>query len=478
MTGMMTRLWMVGFLIVGQISKADPILSAGPDSDPESKPDWGGTKDMSGPVDVGLTSEELNALLTRLASPDSAERTAALDEIIGGAQGAETVFRKALFDGRGLVNAEMKAALKTASVHAGKGEPFLLLRALVAMEPSSGVRGALRMLTLLHALSALNTMAAYKTMIEFSPRHAGVFRQEVGRLICSHGMDAMPALVYGRGSKNSEIHMFAVKWIRDLGDPLMSDQVKIENPRRLAQLLEAYASVNDLSTIDVILSMTNHPSLFVRAAARASIAAFGRNGYWPARRQYENVFGQEPDESMQVEAILSALYKYYDNRRLSESFTLFTKGKEAFKAGHLSEMEKAYREVLKKEPMFPQRGEMAEGFSALADSFDEDDAEKKEAALRMVLRVSDDNTSATYCSAEARLLFLKNAPLRAQGLVAPSLYRRISALDPNSKEAKRISESLNPSEKGKSSLVLKALLVSVSIFVGALLIFFRLRRAV
>jgi hypothetical protein len=330
---------------------------------------------------------------------------------------------------------------------------------------------------MLHALSSLDTMAAYKTMIEFSPRHAGVFRQEVGRLICSHKMDAMPALIYGRGSKNPEIHMFAVKWIRDLGDPLMSDQVKIENPRRLAQLLEAYASVNDLGTIDVILALTNHSSSFVRAAARASITAFGRNAFWPARRQYENTFGQEPDESMSVESILTALYKYYDDRRLAESYTLFMQGKNAFRAGRLAEMEKAFREVLKSEPMFPKKSEMAEGFFALADSIDDDDAAKKEAALMMVLRVSDDDAAPLHRSAEARLLYMRNAPLRDQGLAAPNLYLRIVNLDPTLKNAAKMVDRLKPESAGRSRLIYKALLVSLFIFIGGLLLFFRLHKA-
>jgi hypothetical protein len=105
--------------------------------------------------------------------------------------------------------------------------------------------------------------------------------------------------------------MFSVKWIRDLGDPLLSQQVKIKNPRRLAQLLEAYASVRDLDVIDVTLTLTNHESDFVRRAARACVRAFAENAKWPARRIYENTFAKEPPESMDVSKILDELFDYY-----------------------------------------------------------------------------------------------------------------------------------------------------------------------
>lgn len=458
--------------------RADKGFGGGPAKDPESLPDWGGTPDVISPADVGLSTEELNALLARLDSADEADRARALNSIIRDASGSEAVFREALFDGRGLRNTQMKAAVRAAARNADDS-PDALLKALAVMDPTGepGVKGALRILSMLHALSSLDTMAAYKVMIEFSPRHAGIFRAQIGKMLCSHKMKVMPALVYGRGSKNKEIHMFSVKWIRDLGNPLLSEQIKIENPRRLAQLLEAYASVNDLDTIDVILSLTDHSSAFVRAAARGSAAVFGRNVLWPARRQYENIFGKAPDASMTVEDVLAALYKRYDSRRLAESRELFAAGLTAFREGRLEDMDKAFREVLKKSPMFPRRGEAAPGFFALAESFDEDDIQKKEAALMMVLRVTDDESSKVYRAAKARLLWLRSKPLREKGLAAPRIYRRISKLDPSFEGAADMLRALRPDAVSKTGIVVKALLVSLIIFLGGFLIILRLRRA-
>lgn len=470
-------LWLVPSNVFAQMSGD---VGGGPATDPESHPDWGGTPDVVGSTAVGLSKSELKAVLSRLGSAEAEVRSAALEVLIRDASGSEAVFREALFDGRGFHNSEMKAALKTASNREREPGTDGLLKTLVALDPTggeagNGVRGTLRMMAMLHALSTLDTLAGYKVMIEFSPRHAGIFRQIIGEMLVSHKMDVMPALIYSRGSKNKEIHMFAVKWIRDLGNPLLSDQVKIENPRRLAQLLEAYASVNDLDTIDVILSFTNHSSAFVRAAARGSIAAFGRNAFWPARRQYEITFGQEPDETVDVDGVLSALYKHYDSKRLADSRERFAEGMKAFADGRLQEMEKAFYDVLKKEPMYPKRNEMAAGFAALADSLDDDEHDKKEAALRMVLRVSDDATSPAARLATARLMWLRSKPLREAGLAAPEFYQRILALDPSFENASEVLEQLQPSTPSRSHVLVKAFVVSLLIFLGGLLIILRLR---
>ncbi len=460
-------------------TQAEASFGSGPAENPENHTDWGGTPDIVSPADVGLSDDELTDLLKQLATPTYLERSKALETMLRDAAGSESTFRKFLFDGRGLKNADMKNALRAASQKINEDNPDALLKALLSMEPSqvdlgTGVVGAIRILSMLYALNSLDTLAAYKVMIEFSPRHAGLFRNEIGKMLCSHKMKVMPALIYGRGSKNKEIHMFSVKWIRDLGNPLLSEQVKIENPRRLAQLFEAYASVNDLSTIDVILSFTNHSSPFVRNAARSSIARFGRNVFWPARRQYEIAFSKEPEESMKAEDILSALYHHYDLHRLSESKELFETGLIAFRENRFDDMERIYREVLKKEPMFSGRIQMAEGFLALAESRKE--LSKKEEALSMVLRIIDDDSSPTYRKAKARMMWLKSEPLRTNGLAEPNFYKRILDLDPDFNEPTKILEKLEPNNNKHQTLIYKSILVSLIIFICGLIIFFRLRR--
>ena len=468
-------------LLAGSGDAAAGILRTGPAEVPDQWPDWGGTPDLTLPEDMGLSDAELETYLDKLGAADAAVRSRAVEELVRDAAGSEGVFRKALLKGQGARNTEMKSAVREGRKRAGDNDtPEGLLKGLLSIDPTDdaigqGATAALRILAMLHALSTLNTLAAYKVMIDFSPKHAGGFRHEIGKLIIAHGIDAMPALVYGRGSNDKNIHMFSVKWIRDMGNPLLSEQVKLKNPRRLAQLLEAYASVNELDAIDVTLSLTNHASAFVRAAARSAMAHYGRNAFWPARRKYENSFGEEPPETLEVDAILEALYKHFDNQRLAQSRALFAEGLKAHAEGRLTEMATIYKKVLGAEPMFPRRNEMAPGFLDLARSLDDHaDGDTKKAMLMMARRVAQpDSAVAKRC--EAELMWLEGESLRKQGLAATALYQHILALAPDHAGAKEMVETLTPPKKGMQELVIKAVMVSVIIFLAITLIFLRVR---
>jgi hypothetical protein len=458
------------------------LLRTGPAEDPDKWPDWGGTPDLTLPPDIGLSEAELASYLDKLGAADAAVRSRALEELIRDAAGSEAVFRKKLFRGSRARNAEMRSAVREARNRARNNDtPEGLLKGLLSIDPTdenigNGATAALQILAMLHALSTLDTLAAYKVMIDFSPKYAGGFRHEIGKLIVAHGIDAMPALVYGRGNEDKNIHMFSVKWIRDMGNPLLSEQVKIENPRRLAQLLEAYASVNELDAIDVTLSLTNHASSFVRAAARSALSHYGRNALWTARRKYENTFGEAPEDTLEVAEILDTLYKHYDNQRLVKSRALFAKGQEAHRAGRLAKMAKIYKQVLSDEPMFPRRHEMAEGFLDLSRHLDDDaDSDAKTAALMMARRVAaPDSDIAKRC--EAELLWLEGESLKKEGLVSVALYRRILSLVPDHKGAKAMIHALTPGKKGTmEDLVKKAIMVSFVIFLAITLIFLRVR---
>ena len=457
-------------------------LHAGPAEEPQKWPDYGGTPDISVPDELKLTVLELESLLQRLGSLEQNVRVRAAEEMQRDAKGSESVFRTLLWRNHGATNAEMKDAMREAAQIAPqkKNGTTELLDGLLMMDPTStehgkGTLGALRIVAMLRALQQLDTLSAYKVMIDFSPRHAGVFRHEIGRMLVAQGLKALPALVYGRGSSNREIHMFCVKWIRDMGDPLLSEQIKIKNPRRLAQLLEAYASVNELDAIDVTLSLANHPSVFVRAAARSSLAKYGRNTIWIARKQYEITFSKEAPDEWDENKVLSELYSHFDSRRIAEINKIFERGKVAYNSGRLDEMAALYNEVLRKDPFFHKRSEMAEGFIALAAA--KEKAGQKEvgyAFLKTALRVSEVG-SETHRRIRAELLWRKAENLRKKGLADASLYKRVLDLDPTHQESKRLYDELSNSSLGQDRLFGKAITISIVIFLSMSLIYMRLR---
>ena len=456
----------------------------GPAADPEAHRDYGGTPDAMMSEDLGLSAAEIEAIFERLASPELGERVEAAVELKRDAAGSEDALREALWSNHGARNAEMKDAMRAARRRleaAGDDADGGLLGELIEMDPTDpedgdGVRGATRVMAALVALASLDTMAGYKVMLDFSGRHAGVFRHEIGAMLVSAGLDALPALVYGRGSEDEELHMFSVKWIRDLGNPLLGEQVRgIDNPRRLAQLLEAYASVNELDAVEVTLSLTNHDSVFVRRAARACLEVYGSNAKWAIRRQYENTFSREPPDGTDFAAWREALYDHYDAERIAPAMGRFEEGLALHREGRLAEMAERFEQVLEDAPVFPRRHAMAAGFLDWAAALEEDDRrDDARRATLLALRVAEDGSTEAR-RAEARLRWLEAEAARAGGALDVGLYREVLELDPDLDRAREWASAGDPDRSRDGERLRKALIVSGVIFVSALLVAFRLR---
>lgn len=451
----------------------------GPAENPEVWPDYGGTPDITLSPELGMSVEELEAILAKVAAPDFATRVEAAAQIARDASGSEQAFREVLWGNHGARNAEIKEAMKEGArrlKRKGENAEGGLLGALLELDPNdtengSGARAATRVMTMLVAVSKLDTMAGYKVMLDFSVRHAGAFRQEIGEMLVAAGFDALPALIYGRGSKNEEIHMFAVKWTRDMGNPLLGEQVTgIENPRRLAQLLEAYASVRELDAVDVTLSLTNHDSIFVRNAARKSLEAYGANAKWQVRRTYENTFSREPDEGSSVEQWRADLYRHYDDARIAPEMGLFEQGRKLAAGGDLEGMAARYAEVLRAEPMFPRRHEMAQGFLDLATLREKQErlADARDATL-LALRVAETGSEA-HGRAQARLKWIEAEVNRMAGAVDPDLYARIAEMDPDQADAAGLARELAVGDPRLRNLGRKAVLISLIVFFAAVIV--------
>ena len=459
-----------------------PFGRCGPAEQPERYADWGGTPDMTLSTELGLKPEEVEAVLARVTGTDRDARFAAAAELERSATGSEQTLRQVLWGDHGARNAEIRDAVQAARRRAELAGPkagLTVLGALLEMSPAdanlgAGTRAASRVMAMVSALLAEATMAAYKVVLDFSPRHAGVFRQTIGEMIVARGLDALPALVYGRGSKDPEMHMFAVAWIRDMGDPLLGEQVNgVENPRRLAQLLEAYASVKELDAIDVTVSLTNHESAFVRQAARRCIEVYGANARWPMRRLYENTFGREPADGTDVPQWSRELYDRFDSLRLAGTAATFEAGRAAGAAGDLAKMDALYRQVLRDAPMFSSRHEMAAGFLALARVCgDEDRPDEARAATMMAARVARPGSEEARL-AVARLEWLEAEAYRKGGAPDAALYREIAKADPENADARGWADRFSGQGVGLRALVLKGVAVSLLLFFAVLVAYRR-----
>lgn len=456
---------------------------SGPAQHPEKYADYGGTPDITLSDDLGLSEKEVEELLSRTASPDRQARIEAALELARAAAGSEQVLREVLWKPHGARNAQMREVMLIArrKLADSEDEEAGLLGILLDMNPKNeekgqGTMAAVRVMTMLVALWKLDTMAGYKVMLDFSGRHAGVFRQEIGRMMVARGFNALPALIYGRGSDNDELHMFAVKWIRDMGNPLLGDQVReIKNPRRLAQLLEAYASVNELDAIDVTVSLASHDSIFVRQAARACLEAYGKNAKWSVRRQYENTFGEEPGADTGIEDWLKKLYARWDGKRMARALEKFEAGREAMATGRLEEMADLYAQVLRDEPMFERRHEMAAGFLELAAGKEEaGELDEARASTLMAARVAEEDSGESK-EAISKLAWLEAESRRLAGVLDQEYYWRAAATDSDNDEARQWGDLYRKGSLSGGKFVFKVAAVSLMVFFSSLLVYLRLR---
>ena len=479
------RLAFLAATLVPVGAAAQRVERSGPCENPERYEDWGGTPDLLMSRALGLSAKEVDAISRKMTSPDRSERVAAALELKKNAPGSEQALRQALWSNHGARNAQIREAVKVARRNMKNEDAASqggLLGALLAMDPKDqnhgeGTRAAIRIMGMLVSLNGLDTMAGYKVILEFSGRHAGIFRKEIGRMLASNGMKVIPALVYARGSKDKELHMFSVKWVRDMGNPRFGEQIEqIESPRRLAQLLEAYASVNELEAVEITLSLANHESVFVRNAARKCLEYYGKNVKWSALRAFENTFGHEAPEGTEVGHWLEKLYEHWDSERGAGAMILFSEGLDAKAEGDLGKMEDRYRLILRDDPMFTRRHEMAGGFLELATAHEEEGRLKKarEASL-MAFRVASPNTDGKR-KARARLDWLEAETLRAGGAFDEELYRRIAQEDPENEAARKWAEEYSETDDGTGRLIVKALEISLILFLGALLLYLRVRK--
>lgn len=446
----------------------EPVSRFGPAAQPDSFPDYGGTPDLRVAPELGLSASELDVLLARLSRGDANERAKAVAEVLSSPPGSEQTLRNALWKPSAISNEALKGAMKDAVRRGKDGDA---LDGLLSASNNEAARTALRLVALLRALAARNTMAAYKTLIDFSPRHAGILRAEIGRLMTTSRLEALPALVYCRAHPDQETRMFCVRWIRDMGDPLLSEQVLgINEPRRLAQLLEAYGAVNDLDAIDVTLSLTNHPSLFVRRAARACIAKYGNNAKWGVMRAYENNLGKEPDEGAEVENLISELYAHYDSTRLSKVHARLEQAEDLRKSGELKEMAVLYRAALAEAPSFARTNDLSTALAELAQQQESrgslDDALSTFRLARWLLEPESPQAR------RARALQLQAAVQAAHGreVVAAAQYKQILALDSSRSSARDWLEANDTQGFHSARAFSKTLKVSFIVFLAAMLV--------
>ena len=86
----------------------------GPAEKPDQWPDYGGTPDITLSPELGMSVQEVEEVLSRIASTDYATRVEAATQVARDATGSEQSFREVLWSNHGARNTEIKTAMKEA----------------------------------------------------------------------------------------------------------------------------------------------------------------------------------------------------------------------------------------------------------------------------------------------------------------------------------------------------------------------------
>ncbi len=125
------------------------------------------------------------------------------------------------------------------------------------------------------------------TLLDLAYAHEGTYRDEVGRAIRAIGDEAVPHLVRAslRPPAKDEEERYAIPYRRaeyaelqldrlDRLQPKRAAQALADDPRRLAELMAAYAERRPEDAVEVLLDHVDAPIPRVRRAARAAFLAY------------------------------------------------------------------------------------------------------------------------------------------------------------------------------------------------------------
>ena len=94
----------------------------------------------------------------------------------------------------------------------------------------------------------------------------------------------------------------------------------------LGDVLRAYAAVQDLEALAVVLSFVNSDRAQVRDAAREATLAYGPDAVWRLREALGALTGEPAPEGVGAAELARKLFDAYDRFRLQDVYALLDRG--------------------------------------------------------------------------------------------------------------------------------------------------------
>jgi hypothetical protein len=435
---------------------------------------------------------EVDGVLERITSDDSAEREAAMREILELgprlvvsmrkrlASIAEASNRNAmkimLYDVRRAAREEMKDEPDDAK-EAKDGPDYLALLVAKTRKPEAAYRDLVRVLALSRMLEHAGTNEAVRGVVEVHVRFGEFLRVDTQRALSRLGDRAVPALIEARRHPTERIAKWASRRLDALGRAAPGQAAQVGDVRVLADILRAYGRTKDLDAARIVVSFAGSERTQLREAARQSVAMLGEAGHWQLRDAYENVVGKRALREWGWERTARELFGELDKLRRAEILDAFEAAQKARAGGDLEAMRIGYDEVLARAPEFERADTMAEGYLEYATKHADDQRDRALLALRRVERLGKDENRKRKAQS---LLFALEAGRRAErGIADKSLLKRAVEIDPDNAIAREklleLSRVTPPSDRRTRYAIAAA--IGLSALLGMLFILLRPRAA-
>jgi tetratricopeptide (TPR) repeat protein len=263
---------------------------------------------------------------------------------------------------------------------------------------------------------------------------------EALRRIRALGERAVPALIEARGDPSPAARAWAVSTLESLGKRSPGDAVQTSDNQVLADVLRAYARIQDFDALPVALSFVNSDRTVVRTAAREATLAYGPRASGRIREAYAALTGEQAAPGTPAHELAQKLFAEYDRVRLHDVDALLDEGLAQQRAGRLEDAIACFDAVLARQPLIDRRAEMAPSYAAYGESIEGADRERALESLRKSLRLDPSGTASRHARSE--IATLEGEDLRRHGVPDTARFEEALRLDPANAHARSRLEEL------------------------------------
>jgi hypothetical protein len=382
---------------------------------------WADSSPPSSDAPPAAGSERILQLFDTVLAGPTAERRAAIDELLAVGPSAIPVIeaflgrqREESDEDRRAVLARIRASVpdedgrfrspgRQSAQQIRDDDAFDWLPELFELGEMRGLGSVIADVAAVRALAATERYRAADVILDFAFSEDGlVIRDECGRYLRKMAPHSLPALIRGAGDRreNAAKRRYARYQLGrlDREDPPKALAAAGEEDLQVA-ILRAYGDTQWREAVPSVLDMIDYEARPLRLAAREAWLSYvtgeppppapkrrltlpgGRRSDEPEqlynnareladfalRRRYREVLDEREPARASLGELSQALFDHYDEQRRARLEAAFVEAHEAAQAGELARALAEYDRILVQDPDFARRGEMVDAYMAHGD---------------------------------------------------------------------------------------------------------------